>query len=546
MTKKVPPPPTKNYSASPSSPVKKSVAKKTAAKAKNPASTSPGTNPKSKAKVFDNDFQWGCATAAYQIEGAYEADGKGPSIWDTFTSVPGNVVNNDNARVGCSHYYKMKEDVALMAELGFKNYRFSISWPRIFPDGTTGNVNQKGLDFYNDLIDELLAHGIEPLATLYHWDLPEALQAKYGGFLSNNFVQDFVDYSSKCFEFFGDRVKKWITFNEPSCICVLGFGLGMHAPGRCSDPGTEVYLSSHYLLLAHAYAVEDYRKNFQDSQAGVIGITLNSEWWEPASSDPLDLQASQRALDFTLGLYAEPIWGGGDYPASVRAAAGDRLPKFTEKEKSLLMGSSDFFGLNHYATRRVGHPNIKAALSTLPREIVSLYKTAGSLGAFLNAVKPLVNPFQASYFKDMDICIYPDDKGTEYTEMRWAVVPWGFRKLLNYVDKRYRPEGGVIVTENGLASDEKTVEDALKDTSSARVPFFEGYLGALHDAITIDKCDIRGYYAWSFLDNFEWSFGNDKRFGLVHVDYDTLKRTPKPVAYWFKKLMDGGEIPKAK
>ena len=338
-------------------------------------------------------------------------------------------------------------------------------------------------------------------------------------------------------------MKQWITFNEPSCICVLGFGLGMHAPGRANNPGTEVYLSSHHLLLAHAYSVECYRKKFQRKQKGVIGITLNAEWWEPVSSHADDINASNRAMNFTLDFYAEPIWGGqGEYPKTMRDAAGSRLPAFSEKEKKLINGSSDFFGLNHYSTRAAGRPSATTALQCLPKEIKSLWSGMGSAGKFFSAIKPMVNPFAASYFKDMDISPYPDPAGTEYTTMRWAIAPRGFRSLLNYIHNKYHPKGGIIITENGLASQEDTKEAMEADKDSIRIPFFKAYLREMHNAIAVDGCDVRGYYAWSFMDNFEWSFGNSKRFGLVRVDYDTLERTPKPVAHWYKGVMDNNTL----
>jgi len=429
-----------------------------------------------------------------------------------------------------------------MASLGFKHYRFSLAWTRLFPTGDVSSPNKKGIAFYNKLIDCLLSHGIEPICTLYHWDLPQALQDKYGGMLSPLFVADFKAYADACFKLYGDRIKSWITFNEPSCICVLGFGLGMHAPGHCHAPGTEVYLSSHHLLLAHAHAVDVYRKNYQKKQGGVIGITLNSEWWEPASQSPQDVETADRVMDFFLGLYAEPIWGPeNDYPATVRAAGGDRVPHFTQAEKDLLKGSSDFFGLNHYSTRHCEAPSALTTIQTLPREIASLWSSVGSFPRFAKAVAPMVNPFASSYLKDMSMTASIDPPGTEYTTMRWAIAPWGFRKLLNYIQDKWSPEGGIIVTENGLATDEDTEEKMSGDTM--RVPFFKAYLKEMHQAMEIDKVDVRGYYAWSFMDNFEWSFGNDKRFGLVRVDYDTLERTPKPIAKWWTTMMTANAVP---
>jgi beta-glucosidase len=443
------------------------------------------------------------------------------------------IVNGDHADVGCDHYHLYKQDVAMMRKLGVQSYRLSLSWPRMFPDGDADKPNAKGIKFYNDLIDELVKAGIEPMVTLYHWDLPQALQDKYGGMLSREFVGDFEKYADRCYGLFGDRVKQWITFNEPSCICVLGFGLGNHAPGRCENPGTEVYLTSHHLLLAHAKAYRLYESKYKKKQKGACGITLNSEWWDPVTSHPEDVQGALRAMDYTLGIYADPIWGDGDYPKTLRDTCGSRLPRFSEEEKAELMGSSDFFGLNHYSTRKAGRPRVDVALRTLPHEIHSLYNSVGSLGRFWAAIKPMVNPLQSSYFKDMGVGVYPDGEGVKYTSMRWAVAPWGLRKLLGYIQDKWAPAGGVIITENGLAVEE--------DEEEERVEFFRGYLREVRNAIE-DGCDVRGYLAWSLMDNFEWSFGNAKRFGLVHVDYETKKRTPKEVAGWFKKVMDGNSL----
>ena len=496
--------------------------------------------PSSSDEKFPENFTWGVATASYQIEGAWNKDGKGESIWDRMCHTPGMVVNGDTADVGVDHYHRWKEDIQLMKDLGVQT-RMSLSWPRMFPTGLVSAPNAAGIKFYSDLIDGLIAAGITPMVTLYHWDLPQALQDSYGGLLNRQFIEDFTEYGRECFRLFGDRVKQWITFNEPSCICVLGYGLGNHAPGNCENPGTEVYLTSHHLLLAHAHTYRIYVKEFKDEQKGMCGITLNSEWWDPVSSDAADLTAARRAMDFTLGIYAEPIWGrnkGGDndndndYPSVVRETAGTRLPTFTAAEKSLLKDSSDFFGLNHYSTRIAGRPSLGMALQCLPREIMTLYKSVGSFGRFLKAIKPMVNPFATSYFKDIGVGVYPDPDGTVYTSMRWAVAPWGLRKLLNHIQEQYNPRGGIIITENGLAV----------DNDSERIPFFQGYLGEVRKSIVEDKCDVRGYLAWSLLDNFEWSFGNEKRFGSVHVDYETKKRTPKEVAGWYKKVMDNNGL----
>ncbi len=497
--------------------------------------------PEQQALEFPKDFQWGTATAAYQIEGAPEADGKGASIWDEFTHMKGNVFHGETGDVACDHYNRYEEDIKLMAKLGMKNYRLSISWPRILPNGT-GEVNQKGIDFYHRVIDCLIDNGITPLVTLYHWDLPLALEKEFGGFLSRDIIPAFENYAKVCFENFGNKVKSWITFNEPWCVTVLGFCNGMHAPGRMNAPGREPYLAAHHLLLSHSKAVALYRKEYQKRQGGVIGITLNTEWWSPASNDPRDVAAAERAIAFNLGWFADPVFLTGDYPKEMRDALGDRLPSFTAQEQEALKGSSDFFGLNHYSSHIVGRMNACVALSTLPKELGLLFKSSPSTK---KALKMVFGFTGSTYFKDIGILTYPDPRDTEYTEMGWAVAPWGFGDLLLHITQRYAPKGGIIVTENGCAMPDKTKQDAVDPNSVSsrrRTTFMHQYLSSMLEAMN-KGADVRGYFCWSFMDNFEWAFGYDKRFGMVYVDYETQERTPKPIAKWYGELAKTGKIP---
>mmetsp|Transcript_10273 Transcript_10273/g.13484 ORF Transcript_10273/g.13484 Transcript_10273/m.13484 type:complete len:505 (-) Transcript_10273:99-1613(-) len=493
-------------------------------------------------RKFPDGFAWGSATAAYQIEGAWNEGGKGPSIWDTYSHAKGNVKKGENGDVACDHYNRVETDVQLMKELGLKSYRFSISWPRVQPAGT-GETNAEGIAFYNKLIDTLLENGIEPLVTLYHWDLPQALLDDFGGFLSEKIVGAFVQYAEICFNLFGDRVKNWITFNEPWCVCGHGYATGLHAPGDLSDPGRKPYIAAHHLLLAHAYAVEAYRKNFQQEQKGKIGITLNAEWWEPVSDDPRDVVAANRAIEFSLGWFADPVFLSGDYPDCMKKTCGDRLPRFTEEESRLLKGSSDFFGLNHYSTHYAGRQNPCVAIQTLPHEVALLFHSSGS---YRKAFKSLFSVIVGNnYLKDIGVLTYPNDAEWTYTDMGWAVVPWGLRKLLLYIQNRYAPEGGIIITENGCAMKEKNREEALDPNSSpalAKLKFFHGYISEVHQAIS-EGANVKGYYAWSFMDNFEWSLGYHPRFGLVHVDYKSQERTVRPVGKWYSKLSKENEIP---
>jgi len=447
-------------------------------------------------KRFPKQFVWGTATSAYQIEGAANQDGKGPSIWDTFCLKPGNIVNGENANIACDHYTHYAEDIALIASLGVSAYRLSISWSRIMPNGTKDSINQQGVDFYNRLLDECLANSIDPWVTLYHWDLPESLYQEH----VSNF---FADYAELCFDLFGDRVKNWITINEAWVVSVLGYGQGVFAPGHKSS--SEPYQVGHNLLLAHAKAVKIYRDRFQSVQGGRIGISNNCDWREPLSNSTEDKAAAQLALEFFLGWFADPIYLG-DYPESMKKNVGDRLPKFSEEERQLVYQSSDFFGLNHYTT-------MYAAKGTDDYTAESVYGNGG-----LN--------------QDQGVNLSVD-KNWPITNMQWAVVPWGCRKQLEWIAERYNnPE--IVITENGCAYQDEIVNGEVDD--QLRIDFYTAYLEECANAL--DKgVNLTGYFAWSFMDNFEWAQGYDKRFGLYYVDFDTGKRTAKASAKWFTKLL---------
>ncbi|WP_053978017.1 GH1 family beta-glucosidase [Mangrovimonas xylaniphaga] len=450
---------------------------------------------------FPKDFVWGSATSSYQIEGAWNTDGRGPSIWDAFCQIPGKVFEGDTGDVACDHYHKMKEDVALMKQMGLTAYRFSISWSRIFPQGR-GEINEKGIQFYSELIDELLANDIEPWVTLYHWDLPLALQLEMDGWLNKDITDVFVDYAQLCFERFGDRVKHWITFNEAWVVAILGYGQGVFAPGRISN--TEPYLAGHHILIAHAKAVQLYRTKFQKEQEGKIGITNNCDWREPLTDAVEDQKAAQRALEFFLAWFADPIYFG-KYPKCMEDRLGDRLPRFTEKERQMLLGSTDFFGLNHYTTMLASEAKqINAG---------SVYGNGG-----------------LSEDQDVNLALDPN---WELTEMQWAVVPWGCRKLLHWISDRY-DHPNIVITENGCAYDDQLVNGEVNDEK--RVEFFKGYLEECAKAIE-EGVNLTGYFAWSFMDNFEWASGYSKRFGMHYVDFDTLERTPKASAKWFADFL---------
>ncbi|CAN8070998.1 unnamed protein product [Agarophyton chilense] len=470
---------------------------------------------------FPDGFMWGTSTASFQIEGATEED-RTPSIWDEFCEVSGNVRNGDTAKVSCDHYHRFREDVQLLKSLGIKYYRFSIAWPRVqkWDEHNNASPNPRGILFYNQLVDELIKHGITPVATLYHWDLPLPIQEKTGGWSGDGQISDlFADYARLCFQEFGDRVKLWITLNEPWCSAVLGHDIGEHAPGllpktgKQSQPGVDVYLAGHNLLLAHAKAVSGYRNEFKEKQGGSIGITLNSRWIEPRDKeDPECRKGAERTLDFELGWFADPIYIG-DYPQSMRETLGPRLPTFSEEEKALLRGSSEFFGLNHYSTTYSD-----GLVDAEERDNATTY--SGHVGTKQS-----------------------EDKEWKRTDMGWSIVPWGFKNLLIYIQKRYAPPGGIIVTENGIATKEFSVKELQKDT--LRVEYYDGYISALHDAINAEDepADVRGYFLWSLMDNFEWAFGFEKRFGLYYVNYDTLERIPKPAVEWYRQLVTSNMLP---
>ncbi|XP_024540820.1 beta-glucosidase 4 isoform X1 [Selaginella moellendorffii] len=464
---------------------------------------------------FPHRFVFGTATASYQVEGAFDEGGRGLSIWDTFCKTPGRILDASNGDLAVDQYHRYKEDVDNMAEMGVDAYRFSVAWARIYPDGLEKGVNKEGVTYYNKLIDYLLEKGIKPYVTLYHWDLPQKLHDSFGGWTSQEIVKHFAAYAETCFAAFGDRVKHWITFNEPLQFSVLGYGLGIHAPGRCSDrryckagdSATEPYLAGHNVILSHAAAVKIYREKFKALQGGVVGITVDAEWAEPMTDSVDDKVASQRRLEFQLGWFLDPFFFG-DYPATMREYVGDRLPKFTPEEQKSVRGSVEFVGINHYSSRFVT-PALYAKPSDNYHQDQRILTSAVRNGAVIG------------------------DKAAS----PWLyIVPWGLHRVLKWVSERYnRPP--IYVTENGMDEENNstlTLDEQLDDLK--RIHFYQDYLTAVLQA-TREGMDIRGYFAWSLVDNFEWAMGYTKRFGLYYVDYETLKRYPKRSARWFKRFL---------
>ena len=385
--------------------------------------------------------------------------------------------------------------------LGVNAYRFSIAWPRIQPGGR-GAPNPEGIAYYNKLIDLLLANGITPFVTLYHWDLPLDLQMAHDGWLNREIVDDFTAYATLCFDAFGDRVKHWITLNEPWCCAVLGHGLGVFPPGR-TDPD-EPYLVAHHMLLAHAGAVRAFRERGSD---GVIGITNNCDWREPLTQKPEDREAAERAVEFFYAWFADPVVFG-EYPEVMRKRLGARLPEFTEEQKTLMKGSADFLGLNHYST---------------------LYASAEK-----PEVDAGIGPNGNGGMSDDQEVFLSADPAWERTDMQWNILPWGFRKLLNWIADRY-PGYPIYVTENGCACREPDAVSALDDDQRCR--FLKSYTDAMFEAVRTDGVDVRGYFCWSLMDNFEWAQGYTKRLGLIRCSPDNLERVPKRSFFTYREII---------
>lgn len=473
---------------------------------------------------FPDNFVWGVATAAYQIEGAWDQDDRGWSIWDSFAHCQGRVSKNATGDTACDHYNRFQQDVQLLASLGIRTYRFSISWSRVQPTGR-GPANPKGLMFYDRLVDCLLQHGIAPVVTLYHWDLPLALQVELGGWLSPDIVPLFADYARIVFRLLGGRVRWWITLNEPWCCAVFGYGKALHAPGITSKDASQIYRAGHHLLLAHAAAAEVFRREVRAKDATArIGIALNANWVEPAGargelSARLNGQAAERALAWNVGWFADPIWKG-DYPAVMRRRCGERLPQFTQQESEMLRGSSDFFGLNHYTTD-LAEPELFGADLERMHDL------------WLHVVDHPTGKSDNYIWGDMLVKLSRDE-GAPQTDMGWPIVPSGFTRILCWVQQQYHPSGGIVVTENGMGCKEPTLQGALQDKE--RIEYLHSYISAMHEAIR-QGADVRGYFAWTLLDNFEWHDGYDYRFGIVHVDFETLQRTPKSSASWYSAVI---------
>ncbi|MFJ6894987.1 GH1 family beta-glucosidase [Streptomyces hokutonensis] len=444
--------------------------------------------------TFDPGFLWGAATSSYQIEGAVTEDGRGPSIWDTFAATPGAVRGGDTGAVAADHYHRFPGDVALMAELGLRAYRFSLAWPRIQPTGS-GPANQRGLDFYRRLTDTLLDHGIQPWPTLYHWDLPQPLEDA-GGWPVRDTAERFAEYAALAHEALGDRVTHWTTLNEPWCSAFLGYGTGRHAPGR-REPAAAVR-AAHHLLLGHGLAAEALRDSAR------VGITLNLTHVTPLSADPADLDAARRIDGMQNRLFLDPLLRGS-YPVDVLADLHEvtAFGHVHDGDLKRIGALPDHLGINYYA------PMLVAGGTT---------------------------PAQSAYVGSPLVRIA--DGGRPRTAMGWEIDERGLLELLLRLRADY-PAVPLYITENGAAFDDVMERDGVHDTD--RIAYLDGHLRSCARAIG-HGVPLRGYFVWSLLDNFEWSFGYGPRFGIVHVDYATQRRTPKDSAHWYAEVIRRGGL----
>jgi len=435
---------------------------------------------------FPEQFLWGAATSAYQIEGSPLADGAGASIWHRFAHTPGTIQGGDTGDIACDHYRRAADDVALMQSLGLTAYRLSVAWGRILPTGR-GRANRPGLAFYERLVDALLASNIQPLITLYHWDLPAALE-DLGGWLNPDSAGWFADYADVVVRALDDRVRLWVTINEPWVITDGGYMRGVLAPGHQS--ASEAGRVSYHLLRAHAAAVDAYRASGRHE----IGLAVNLEPQMPASGDAADLDAADRASAYFNRQYLDPVFLGIS-PPSLRALYEDGPPGMREAEMGLVRRPMDFLGVNYYS-RSV----VRADPGALPAGAARVPQTQSA-----------------------------------HTDMGWEIYPAGLTAILQWVRDRYGPLP-MYVTENGAAFPEPASSDGTPIEDHDRVAYLRSHIQAAHAAMAAGV-DLRGYFAWSLLDNFEWNYGYSKRFGIVHVDRETQRRTPKASAAFFRDVI---------
>jgi beta-glucosidase len=436
---------------------------------------------------FPRKFVWGAATSSYQIEGSTQIDGRGQSIWDTFAATPGKTRNGENGDPGCDHYNRWESDLDLMKDMGLEAYRFSVAWPRVIPNGR-GQVNEKGLAFYERLVDGMLERGITPWLTLYHWDLPQALEDK-GGWPNRDTVHAFEEYAHVLSSRLGDRVSHWITHNEPWCTAVLGYGLGIFAPGL-KDKKLELQ-TAHHLLLSHGLGVPIIRENSKDAQ---VGMAPNLWPIYPASDSSEDEMAALRMDGFANRWYLDPIYGRG-YPQDMLEAYVQVLPKMLDGDLEKIAAPTDFLGVNYYIRHVVKHQANETGFEYVRTDL-------------------------------------------ERTDMGWEIYPDGLRDLMLRLHNDY-PVKSLIITESGACFDDTMVDGQIND--EGRCKYLERHLESAHAAIQAGA-PLDGYFAWSLLDNYEWAEGYARRFGMVHVDFETQERTLKKSGLYYRNFLRAGEL----
>ena len=435
---------------------------------------------------FPEKFMWGSATASYQIEGAWNEDGKGESIWDTFCRIPGKIKDNSSGEVADDHYHRFSDDIDIMKSIGLQVYRFSFSWPRILPAGT-GTVNKKGLDFYDKLIDKLLGKGITPYPTLYHWDLPQVLEDK-GGWANRDMAYYFADYAKILADKFGDRVKNWITHNEPFVVAIAGYFMGEHAPGK-QDPVAAMN-AAYNLILSHGLGLESMRSALpKDSE---VGIVLSLSPVQPATDSPEDAKAARNMDGILNRMFLDPVLKGS-YPEDMLSIFGSFFPEIKSEDLKIMSAPIDFLGINYYSRSVFRHdPDF-----------------------------PFVEATQ----------VQPE--GNEYS-MMWEIYPEGFHEIIKRVWEDYKP-AKIIITENGIpVPDGVDLDGRVRD--ERRIRYVRDHLKQVHRAIS-EGIPVKGYFHWSLMDNFEWALGYTMRFGLVYVDYATQQRIIKDSGRWFSQVI---------
>nr|XP_043628165.1 beta-glucosidase 18-like [Erigeron canadensis] len=467
---------------------------------------------------FPPEFIFGAATSTYQVEGAYLEDGKSLSNWDVFCHSIGCAENRENGDVADDHYHLFMEDIELMHSVGLKAYRFSISWARILPRGRFGKVNPAGIIFYNKIIDNLILKGIEPFVTLHHNDFPQVLEDRYGAWLNPEMQEDFLYLAEICFKSFGDRVKYWVTINEPNMYIELAYEQGVFPPSRCSEPfgncaegnsDVEPLIAMHNMLLAHGRAAKLYHENFQPKQGGQIGLVVHCYMYEPLTDSELDHEAAKRAFAFNIAWAFDPSIFG-EYPKEMQEYLGSDLPSFSLDEKNFMKNSTDFIGINHYSALYVKDCTNSSCTATGNRPIQGC----------LDKVE------------ERDGVLIGEQTGLEFL----FVVPRGMEEIVDQIKIRYNNKP-MFITENGYSSpdvQEERVNELVDD--GKRVEFHTTYLASLAKSIR-RGADVRGYFVWSLMDSYEWLVGYKVRFGLYYVDHQTQTRIPKLSARWYKNFL---------